>query len=169
MKIIKETTIHHGPIFTLDQIDYENNFQAEVVKSTNAVCIAATLDGQNYFTVDQFRYGVDRILTEFPAGKIDLGETPLEAAHRELREEIGYKAKTLIPLGKVYSSPAMLSEILYLYYATDLEFVGQNLDDDEDLVIKTFSLNELHAKVLNNEIDDAKTIGLLYRLEHFLK
>lgn len=169
MKKNRDVLIQEGEIFEMREISYDNNFKAQIIKSSDAVCIAATLDGTNFFLVSQFRYGIDQTFSEFPAGKIDPGETPEQAAYRELREEIGYTANNLVSLGKVYSSPAILSETLYLYYADDLEFVGQDLDEDEELIIRQANLSDIRKDVLNNTLNDAKTLSLLYRLEDYLK
>lgn len=158
-----ETQIFKGVIFDLYETQFDD-FNAQVIKTTDAVCIAATKDGINYFVVDQFRYGIEETITEFPAGKIDVGETPLEAARRELREEIGYEAQTITPLGKVYSSPAVMSEALYLFTAQDLTFVGQDLDEDEVLNVRTMTLDEIKEAIKNETINDAKTLSLMYRM-----
>lgn len=158
-----ETQIFKGVIFDLYETQFDD-FNAQVIKTTDAVCIAATKDGINYFVVDQFRYGIEETITEFPAGKIDAGETPLEAARRELREEIGYEAQTIIPLGKVYSSPAVMSEALYLFTARDLTFVGQDLDEDEVLNVRTMTLEEIKEAIKNETVNDAKTLSLMYRM-----
>ncbi len=158
-----ETHIFEGVIFDLYEAEFDD-FNAQVIKTTDAVCIAATKDGINYFVVDQFRYGIEETITEFPAGKIDAGETPLEAARRELREEIGYEAKTITPLGKVYSSPAVMSEALYLFTASDLHYVGQDLDEDEDINVRTMTLDEIKEAIKNETINDAKTLSLMYRM-----
>lgn len=162
-------TLLKGVIFDVIETEHETKFKSQVVKSSNAVCIAATLDGTHFFTVEQYRFGIKQSLIEFPAGKIDPKETPLEAAHRELREEIGYTTNNLIFLGIIHPSPAMLSEVIYLYYAVDLSFVGQDLDEDEELVVSTMSLQEIKEKILNNEISDSKTINLMYQLENYLE
>ena len=158
-----ETQIFKGAIFDLYETQFDD-FNAQVIKTTDAVCIAATQDGVNYFVVDQFRYGIEDTITEFPAGKIDAGETPLEAARRELREEIGYEAQTITPLGKVYSSPAILSEALYLFTAQDLTYVGQDLDEDEVLNVRTMTLDEIKEAINNETINYAKTLSLMYRM-----
>lgn len=141
-----------------------NGFEAEVLDHPGGACIAAKNEKGEFYLVKQFRYAIEKHIWEFPAGKIDAGENPEETAIRELREEIGYKAHSIQYLGKIYPSPAYLNEILYLYYAEDLEYVGQDLDENEELTIETFTFNEITKMVENNEIEDAKTIALYYKL-----
>lgn len=162
-------TIFEGLIFDVLETEHSSTFKSQTVKSPNAACIAATPDGIHYFMVEQLRFGIDETIIEFPAGKIDPGETPLEAAHRELREEVGYTCEELVPLGKTYSSPAILSESLYLFYADNLEYIGQNLDEDEELNVIKMTLPEIEEAVMNHTINDSKTIGMLYRLEAYLE
>lgn len=145
-----------------------DDFEAEILHHSGGVCIAATHDDKVFYFVEQFRYGVDKNLIEFPAGKIDPGESPETAAHRELREEIGFECNNLIPLGYVYPSPAYLDEKLFLYYASDLNFVGQDLDENEELRVFQKDLEWLKKGILENEITDSKTIALYVRLKHYL-
>ncbi|WZU01778.1 NUDIX hydrolase [Erysipelothrix sp. D19-032] len=74
-------------------------------------------------------------------GKQIRGEIPLNVAKRELQEEIGYRAQTIVPLGIMHPTPAYLTEALALFYATDLEFVGQNLDEGEELHVHQLKLS----------------------------
>lgn len=145
------------------------NFEAEVLDHVGGVCVAASDDENNFYLVDQFRYGVGMNMLEFPAGLTDLGEIPEETALRELREEIGYKAKNLVPLGHVYPSPAYLNEKIYLFYASDLEFVGQDLDENEELTVIKKDLNWIHDQITSNKITDSKTIALYMRLDSYFK
>lgn len=171
LKKQSENKRYEGIIVDLYNTDFETDagiFTAEVLKHPGGACIAATHDNETFYVVDQFRFGTELVMTEFPAGKTDPGEDPQTVALRELREEIGYTAQTIVPLGFVHSSPAFLSEILHLYYATDLEFVGQDLDEGEELHVYRLSLSEIEARIMRNEITDAKTIALTYRLKHYL-
>lgn len=172
-KKISETLIQKGKIVDLYHSDFENQdgivLRAEVIKHPGGVCIAATHDNHSFYLVNQFRYAMENTMLEFPAGKLNLNEDPLLASARELEEEIGYRANTIVPMGFVALSPAYLNEIIHLYFATDLEFVGQNLDPFEELDVMTLSLDEIEHLIYDNSITDGKTIALTYRLRNYLK
>lgn len=144
------------------------NFEAEVLDHVGGVCIAAEDTDNNFYLVEQFRYGVAKKMLEFPAGLTDPGEMPEDTAIRELREEIGYLASNLVPLGHTYASPAYLNEKIHLFYASDLKFVGQDLDENEELTVIKKDLNWIKDKIMSNEITDSKTIALYSRLDHYL-
>lgn len=153
-------TLYQGSIINVYKEDH-HDFKAELVEVSEAVCIAASPDDIHYLMVDQYRYGISKVLREFPAGKVDPNESHLEAAQRELREETGYSAQEMIYLGPIYSSPAFLNEVLHLYQAKNLTYLGQDLDEDEDITISLMSLSDLN----NADITDAKTLALLYKLQ----
>jgi ADP-ribose pyrophosphatase len=136
----------------------------EVVRHPGGVCVAARDEHGRWLMVDQFRYAFQTVLTEFPAGKLEPGEDPLDAAARELIEETGYKALELIPAGQLYPSPGYLNEIIHLYIAPHCTFVGQKLDHHEFLNVKTMTLEELNASVMDHSQTDAKTIALVLKL-----
>lgn len=151
------------------QFEVKNQrIDAEIIRHPGAVVIAATHDNINFFLVEQFRFAPELTLLEFPAGKLEYNEDPFEAAKRELVEEIGYEATTWHPLGSILSAPAFLDERLYLYYATNLTFKGQNLDSDEELSVKTYSIIELERMIMDDTIQDAKTIALVLKLKNYL-
>jgi ADP-ribose pyrophosphatase len=135
-----------------------NTTKREVVLHNGAVCIVPITSDNKIIMERQFRYPFNEVIWEIPAGKIDKGETdPIGAAMRELREETGYVAKELIPIGEYYSSPAILSEKIYMYAAIDLCKGEQELDEDEFLDVERVPLEKLYSMVMAGEIADAKT------------
>jgi ADP-ribose pyrophosphatase len=139
----------------------------EVVRHPGGVCVAARDEHGRWLMVDQFRYAFQTVLTEFPAGKLEPGEDPLDAAARELIEETGYRALELIPAGQLYPSPGYLNEIIHLYIAPHCTFVGQKLDHHEFLNVRTMTLEELNASVMDHSQTDAKTMALVLKLNLF--
>ena len=135
----------------------------EVAWHRGAVCVVpVTEDGEIIF-VEQFRYAMDRVLLEIPAGKLEAGETDrAAAARRELSEETGYTADSLIDLGKYFGCPALISEDINMYLATGLYPGECHPDEDEFLEPERIPLEELTAMALDGRLDDGKSvIGVL--------
>ena len=129
----------------------------ELVLHNGGVGIIAVDNEKNVLMVEQYRKPYDEVVLEVPAGKLEVGEDPFEAAKRELSEETGYTAEKFTFLGKCYPSPGYLNEIIHLYLAENLTYVGQHLDPDEFVEVKKIPLHVLTQMVMDNEIRDAKT------------
>lgn len=163
-------TIYKGRIVTLevDEVLCPNGHKSkrEVVRHCQASCIIAKV-GDKFILEEQYRYPYDEIILEFPAGKLDPGEDPLEAAKRELEEETGYRAEKMEFLGDIYPSVAYTDEVISLYLAEGLEKGERHLDENEAINLHLYTLEEIKAMVKGGRIKDAKTIcGLAYYLLH---
>jgi ADP-ribose pyrophosphatase len=135
--------------------------EREWVVHPGAVAIAAH-DDEKLFMVRQPRESVgEDALLELPAGKLDVdGESPLEAAQRELAEEIGREAAEWRELKRFYTSPGFASEEVTLFEATDLEQVPQRLEEDERIEIVEIPLSDLDSAYERCN-DGTSLIGLL--------
>lgn len=130
----------------------------EVLRGCRAVCVIPIDEDGNVTVVRQYRYAHSKVLCEIPAGKLDEGEEFLEAAKRELFEETGIRADKYTFLGEIYTTPAFVDEVIYMYLATGLHESGeQHLDRDEFLNVEKIPLAELVDMTLRGEIRDAKT------------
>ena len=129
----------------------------ELVGHCGGVGIIAVDENREVFMVSQYRIAAKSMMLEIPAGKLEKGEGPLECGKRELIEETGYKANSLVHLGEYYATPGYCEEKLNIYLAQDLEFVGQHLDDGEFLNVQKYKLDDLYSMVMENKIYDAKT------------
>lgn len=129
----------------------------EIVEHNGGVGVIAVTPERDVFMVSQYRIAAKSMMLEIPAGKLERNEDPYEAGIRELQEETGYKTNNLIPLGVYYATPGYCEEKLTIYLATELEYVGQNLDPGEFLNVSKVPLDELYQMVMNNEIYDCKT------------
>ena len=109
-----------------------NTSVREICLHNGAVAVIPILPDGRVIMERQFRYAHNRVVLEIPAGKLDFkDEIPLEAAKRELREETGAVAEKIIFLGEIAPSPALRSEIIYLYMAEGITFGERELDDEE--------------------------------------
>ena len=161
---MSEKEIYDGRIVRLhvDQISLPNGAEAmrEVVDHLPGVSILPVKDGCFYF-VKQFRYAVHRLMTEIPAGLIDPGETPKEAAVRELQEEIGLKPLRLEYLCSIQPSPGFLDEEHTIFMAESFEV--SKLDEDEDEFLQIVKIPIRTARMLfeHGFFEDAKTVCAL--------
>lgn len=130
----------------------------EVIRHVGAVCVIPVTDDGKVIVERQFRYPMNAVITEIPAGKLDSKqEDPLEAGKRELREETGYTADEWIDLGIYYPTPAYSDEKIWMYLARGLHKGEQELDADEFLNVEEVPLTELLADVMAGKICDGKT------------
>ena len=142
----------------------------DFVKHIGAVCVVPITDDGEVLLERQYRYAVDQILTEIPAGKLDFpGEDWAEAALRELREETGAIPRELIDLGNYYGSPAIMGERIRMFRAKGLTFTANDLDEDEFLEVFRMPLSDAVEAVLRGEIPDGKTQCGILRAAAMLK
>ena len=141
----------------------------ELVCHSGGVCILPVDSENNGYFVRQYRYGAGKELLEVPAGKLEEGEDPLSAALRELSEETGFTAEKIVKLGVGYSSPAILTEKIYMYLATGLCRGAQHLDKDEFLEVVKCPLEEMYQNVLDNKIEDSKSQITILKSYLYLK
>ncbi len=171
-KTIATREIYNGRIIhiTEDTVVLPDGKKAgrELVLHSGGVGVLALDEDKNVLMVEQYRKPYDEMVLEIPAGKLEPEEDPQLAGLRELREETGYKANKITYLGKCYPTPGYCSEVINLYFAEELEYVGQNLDEGEFLSVEKISLNRLLDMIMENEIYDAKTIVAALKTERIL-
>ncbi len=137
----------------------------EFITHPGAVVILAFLPNGDLLFERQFRYPLQRVFLELPAGKIDAGEDPLHTAQRELLEETGYAAARWAHLGVMHPCIGYSDERIEIFAAYDLEQRGgQMLDANEFLEITRLSPQAATAAVFSGQITDAKTISALFWL-----
>ncbi len=134
----------------------------EVVRHPGAVLIVPQLDGDRLALVRNYRVAVKQRLWELPAGTLEPGERPQIAAGRELEEETGYRAAVIEHLGDFYTSPGFCDELMRVFTAERLEFVGQRLEPHEDIEVGVVTVDEAIAMIDDGRIIDGKTIAALY-------
>ena len=141
----------------------------EIVRHPGAVCVIPVTDEGEVIMVRQFRYAFEQVLLEIPAGKLEPGEDPLEAALRELEEETGTVAKSVEHMGELYTTVAIFDEKIQMYLATGLTYKNAHPDDGEFLEVEKIPLNTLVDMVMNGEIKDSKTQVAILKADKILK
>ena len=165
-KTLKDTTVFDGHLIRVhvDDVELDNGMVAkrEIVSHPGGVSVAILTEKNELLFVKQFRCPYQEELLELPAGKLEPGEIPLEAAKREQKEETGTQAEEYLSLGKYFATPAYCTEQIYLWACRVTAFGEQHLDEGEFLEVVTVPLEKAVAMVLNNEIPDGKTqVGIL--------
>ena len=142
-----------------------HEYQREVVEHPGAAVMIVQPDADHLVLVRQWRHAAGIRTWEIPAGTLDPGESPLTAAARELREETGYTAGRLVPIFAGYSAPGFSAELLHFFHATELVAGDTDPDEGEELLVETFSLDELSAAMVAGNLPDVKTqLGVLWAI-----
>lgn len=142
----------------------------EVMRHVGAVGIVPMTGDGKVIVERQYRYPLDMVITEIPAGKLDSKEEDrLAAAKRELQEETGITADEWMELGLYYPAAAYTDEKITLYLARGLHFGEQHLDDDEFLNIEAVPLKTLVEDIMEGKITDGKTQVALLKTARLLR
>lgn len=155
---------------TLDTVRLENGDTSmrEVVHHHGGACIMPVTDQGEVYLVRQFRYSLGEEMWELPAGKLEAGEDPFEAAKRELTEECGVYADEYIPLGQIYPTVGYDTEVIYIWAARGLHPAAMHLDADEFLTPERIPLAQACEMILSGEIKDAKTVAGILKFKALL-
>ncbi len=170
---ISSQTIYDGKLLHLEKdlvsLPNGNTAGRELIRHVGAVCMVPVLDNGDVILEKQYRYPVEKIITEIPAGKLNSAdEDRLEAAKRELREETGYTAEKWTDIGLYYPAAAYSDEKITIYLCEGLKKGERDLDDDEFLEVITMPLKKAVEMVVSGEIADGKTQAALLKVEKIL-
>ncbi|MDE2299656.1 MAG: NUDIX hydrolase [Burkholderiales bacterium] len=137
--------------------------QREYIVHPGAVMVVPLLDDGRLVVERQWRHPLARVMLEFPAGKLEPGEPPLQCAIRELFEETGYRAAEWARAGVLHNAIAYSSEAIEVWFARGLTAGQRQLDAGEFLDVDIASADRLDELARRGELTDAKTlIGLLW-------
>lgn len=164
-KTLARKTLYTGRILNLrvDDVELPSGKRTirEVVEHSPAVGILAVREDEKALLVRQYRYAVGEDMLEIPAGIVEKDEPSDETARRELQEEVGYFPERLMKICSVYNSPGFCTELMELYYATDLRPSKLEEDDDEFISVVTIDRKDVAALISDGRIRDAKTLAAL--------
>lgn len=167
MQIVSSKVLLKNKLFTVvDEVAHdESGFEIHrsIVRHPGSAVMMAVDEHERILLVRQFRLPAEQELWELPAGRLDAGETPLEAAKRELQEETGYRAKFWTELISYWASPGYVAEKMNVFVARDLTAGEQQPMEDERIEIRWFGKEEVLHWIRSGKIQDGKTIVGYYR------
>ena len=161
---LSTTRVFKGKVFDVDRdrVCMPNGREAtvEVVRHPPSVVLVPIPEPGHIILIRQFRYAVRRALWELPAGSVDEGETPEAAARRECHEEIALVPDTVVRLGAFHPTPGYCDEEMIFFRLSGLNETDEKaeVDEDEDIEPKTFTIAEAREMVRRGEISDMKTV-----------
>lgn len=170
IKRIKRELMYKGTVLEVykDSMEFANGNHEEwdFIKHNGAAAVVPVLDDGRILMVTQFRNALDRKTLEIPAGKLDDPEEEGRiCAARELEEETGYRSDQLEWLINIRTTVALCNEKIEVYVARNLKAGVQNLDENEYVNVKAYTVDELKEKIFSGEIEDSKTIASVLAYE----
>ncbi len=161
-KLISTKLIHQGWLNLRKDIVKLPNGKLQdytYAEAPDGVVVLALNEKNEVLLVEQYRVPLKKVLVELVAGRCDKGEDPKHAAKRELEEETGYQASKVIFLGTVYPTVGQMNFTTHIFFAKELKFVGQKLDDTEFLDNKTMPLEEFKQKILECKLETSMILA----------
>jgi ADP-ribose pyrophosphatase len=153
-----------GKVFSVDRDEVRmpngRTVSVDVVRHSKSVVLVPVPEPGKVTLIRQFRYAVNAFLWELPAGSVDEGETPEEAARRECHEEIGLVPSTVVRLSAMYPTPGYCDEEMIFFRVSGLEKSAEpaHVDEDEDIEARTVDLRDAREMIRRGEITDMKTL-----------
>jgi ADP-ribose pyrophosphatase len=162
--VLASERVFNGRVFEIDRdrvrMPNGREVTVDIVRHSRSVVLLPMPDPNHVILIRQYRYAVRRWLWELPAGSVDAGEEPEAAASRECHEEIGQVPDTIVRLGAFLPTPGYCTEEMIFYRLSGLTTPehAADVDEDEDIEPRTFTLAEARTMVRRGEIADMKTV-----------
>ena len=173
-RILGTRTLAHTRMFRIQGVDLEfgNGVQVEYERllgsSQGAVLIIPMRDDETVLLVREYAAGTERYELGLPKGRIEPGETALDAADREMKEEIGFGARRLDPLYSMTVAPGFLSHQTHLVLARDLYPCKLEGDEPEEIEVVPWRLSDMAALLAREDFSEARSIAALFLTREFL-
>lgn len=167
---VLETKYLH-PNIRLDRCELSNGYvlDCHLLEYDDEIIVFALTRKQEVVLIKQYRHGVQQAILELPGGSVDEGETPLDAAKRELMEETGYSSETFIEVGCTSPNPAIYTNKIYSFLAIDVEKIGeQSIHDTGNIEVSLFPLDEIIAMAKQGTLVHALNISTLFFVLEYL-
>ncbi len=163
--VLASERIYEGRLVNLrvDQVRTPNGIETirEIIEHRGAVALVVIDEADHVILVKQYRHAVRAETIEVPAGVLEVGEDPFEAAQRELREETGYRADRIERFGGIYTAAGYNTEYIHFYLATGLSPDPLTPDDDEAIHLVRLPWAEAIDMIRSGQLDDGKTVAAL--------
>jgi ADP-ribose pyrophosphatase len=154
-------TVFSGPVFSIESGTLREpggvKGRRDIVRHVGSVAILPVASDLSLTLIRQYRCAFKKMVVELPAGRVDRGETPLQAAKRELREEVGLGAKRWQRLMRILPTPGFCDETVTLFRASGLFPSVAEPDPDERIEVMSIPLPEALKRLQRGQIEDAKT------------
>jgi ADP-ribose pyrophosphatase len=164
-EVLNHQRVYDGKVFDVDRdkvrMPNGRTVTVDVVRHPKSVVLIPVPEPGHVILIRQYRYAVNAFLWELPAGSVDEGESPEQAARRECHEEIGKVPATVVRMGAMFPTPGYCDEEMVFFRVSSLEEPTEAaaLDEDEDIEAKTFELREAREMIRRGEITDMKTVA----------
>jgi ADP-ribose pyrophosphatase len=168
-RILSSKVIYEGAVFGVrrDEVLEPSGIRAvrEVVTHPGSVVVLPVLPDKRILLIRQYRHAARQYLWELVAGRIDEGETPREAAARELMEETGYRATKFRIFLELFPTPGFVEEKMFLLLSEGLTPGVAEPEEDEKIVSRAYNHKQLEEMIFRGELKDAKSVaGILFYL-----
>ena len=142
--------------------------ERDIVVHPGSVVVMPVFPDGSILLIRQYRHAAGDFLWELVAGRVDRGESPAAAAHRELAEETGYAARRMRQLLAIFPSPGFVSELMWIFAATQLTAGAARPEEDERISARKFSLASAERMIRRGTLRDAKSIAAILYYSRFL-
>ncbi len=165
IETIHQETVYRGRAFNVrrDEVRFPNQhtMHLDIIEHVGAVTILPIDKEGRILFVRQYRHATGIELLELPAGTLNQGEPPDECALREIREETGFAAGSLIKLGEFFLAPGYSTEYMVVYLANELHRDPLQADEDEFISLEAIPIDRAYDMAFNGELQDGKSLAAL--------
>lgn len=172
IETINQETIYRGHAFTVrrDEVRFPNQHTThlDIIEHVGAVTILPIDSHGRILFVRQYRHATGKELLELPAGTLNVGELPDDCALREIREETGFSAGSMIKLGEFFLAPGYSTEYMVVYLANELHPSPLPGDEDEFISLEAVPIKEAYTMAFNGTLQDGKSLATLLLAQPYI-